>query len=90
MNKEIASKSEAVIFHADARYKGLFNEIKNKTRSSRLQAALAVNKEAIMLYWYIGKRIIEKQVETKWGDKLIETLARDLQHSFPETRGFSA
>ena len=89
MNKKIATKSNDIIFHADDRYRTLFIEIKDKIRGSRLQAALAVNKEAIALYWHIGKRIIEKQAETKWGTKLIETLSNDLQQAFPETHGFS-
>ena len=89
MNKKISTKAKDVIFHADDRYRGLLTEIKNKIRSSRLQAALAVNKELISLYWHIGKRIIEKQTETKWGDKLIEALSNDLQQAFPETHGLS-
>ena len=41
-----------IIFHSDARYKSLFTEIKDKIRSSRIQASLAVNKELISLYWH--------------------------------------
>jgi predicted nuclease of restriction endonuclease-like (RecB) superfamily len=89
MNKQLTTKSKDVIFHTDDRYRALFTEIKEKIRSSRLQAALAVNKELIALYWHIGRRIIEKQTETKWGDKLIETLSNDLQQAFPETHGLS-
>jgi len=87
MSKQITKNN--TIFNIDDRYKTLLTEIKDKIRSGRLQAALAVNKEVISLYWYIGKRIIEKQAETKWGDKLIITLSNDLQHAFPETHGFS-
>lgn len=78
------------VFSIDKRYTNLLVEIKDKLRSNRLQTALTVNKEVIALYWYIGKCIIDKQTETKWGDKLITTLSNDLQHAFPETHGFSA
>src|SRR5262245_46464582 len=67
-------------------YRALLNELKNRIRSGRLRAALAVNHEVIELYWHIGKQIIDKQ---SWGSKFIETLSLDLQNAFPETRGFS-
>jgi len=67
-------------------YRAFLTELKDKIRSARLRAALAINKEVIELYWHIGKQIIEKQ---NWGSKLIETLSLDLQNAFPETSGFS-
>lgn len=67
-------------------YKTFLSELKNKIRSSRFAAALAINHEVIKLYWHIGKEIIKKQ---SWGSKLIEILSRDLQNAFPETAGFS-
>ncbi|KAB2831839.1 MAG: DUF1016 domain-containing protein [Caedimonadaceae bacterium] len=70
-------------------YKDFLQEIKNKIKAVRLQAALAVNQELIKFYWEIGKLIIEKQKLSNWGDKLIEALAKDLQSSFPDTQGFS-
>jgi predicted nuclease of restriction endonuclease-like (RecB) superfamily len=70
-------------------YKLLLDTLKNKILNARVKAALAVNQEVIQLYWHIGQDIIEKQKMTKWGDKLIEMLSHDLQHAFPETRGFS-
>ena len=67
-------------------YRSFLTALKDKIRSARLQAALAINKEVIDLYWHMGKQIIEKQ---NWGSKLIETLSHDLQNAFPETSGFS-
>jgi predicted nuclease of restriction endonuclease-like (RecB) superfamily len=87
--KSIPINSNTISFHLNKEYAHLFAEIKSKIQTSRLQAALAVNREVIHLYWFIGKKIIEKQSETNWGDKFLETLSNDLQHSFPETHGFS-
>ncbi len=70
-------------------YVSLFNWLKEKIRNAQLRASLAVNHAVIELYWDIGKQIIDKQQHTQWGSKLIETLSRDLQNSFPETHGFS-
>lgn len=86
---KISTKQRNAVLHLDQEYKHLFIEIKTKVQTSRLQAALAVNREVIWLYWFIGKRIIEKQSTTSWGDKLVEALSADLQQTFPETYGFS-
>lgn len=86
--KSVSTKPNNISLHLDQEYKHLFAEIKNKIQTGRLQAAIAVNQEAIHLYWFIGNEIIEKQSLTNWGDKLLETLSNDLQQSFPETYGF--
>lgn len=70
-------------------YHTFFKEIKNKIRGARFRAALAVNAEVIKLYWYIGKQVIVKQEQEKWGSKFLERLSVDLRNEFPETRGFS-
>lgn len=73
----------------DKDYLSLLGELKEKIRSARLRAALALNREVIELYWHIGKRIIEKQEQAKWGEHFLQRLSQDLQNSFLETRGFS-
>lgn len=90
-NKKMKLTTDAINLSPELtkEYKIFLGELKGKIQSARLKAALAVNHEVIELYWYIGRQIIEKQKITSWGDKLVETLSRDLRHSFPETRGFS-
>jgi predicted nuclease of restriction endonuclease-like (RecB) superfamily len=66
----------------------LFN-LKNKIRSAQLKASVAVNEQMIILYWEIGKSIVEKQAEQQWGSKIIEQMAKDLKNELPETNGFS-
>jgi predicted nuclease of restriction endonuclease-like (RecB) superfamily len=78
------SKDIALLLKKD--YKIFLKTLKDKIRSARLKAALAINREMIELYWHIGNQIIAKQ---NWGSKLIDTLSHDLQNSFPETSGFS-
>ena len=85
----VSTRQQDAILRLDQEYRHLFVEIKTKIQTSRLQAALAINREVIQLYWFIGKKIIEKQSATNWGDKLLETLSNDLQQAFPETYGFS-
>jgi predicted nuclease of restriction endonuclease-like (RecB) superfamily len=70
-------------------YAIFLKEIKAHVKSTRIKAALALNKEAIQMYWQVGKSILEKQKQTQWGDKLLTHLSTDLRHAFPEMRGFS-
>jgi predicted nuclease of restriction endonuclease-like (RecB) superfamily len=79
---------DSLIQH-DKSYISLFNQLKEKIRTTQFQAALAINREVISLYWYIGNQILIKQQQAPWGGKLIEILSQDLQSAFPETRGFS-
>lgn len=73
----------------DSQYKTWIRDLKDKIRSAQIKASLAVNTQLIALYWNIGKMIVEKQEETDWGAKLIEEVAKDLKHEFPDTSGFS-
>jgi predicted nuclease of restriction endonuclease-like (RecB) superfamily len=54
-----------------------------------VRAALAVNRELVLLYWQIGRGILERPAIEGWGAKVIERLSRDLRHEFPEMKGFS-
>jgi predicted nuclease of restriction endonuclease-like (RecB) superfamily len=70
-------------------YAELLEQLKLRIRSARLQAALAVNRELTRLYWEIGQSILERQEREGWGAKVIERLAADLRHEFPDMRGLS-
>ncbi|MFG6668470.1 YhcG family protein [Halomonas sp. HNIBRBA4712] len=64
-------------------------ELKQRIHASQQRATLAVNRELILLYWQIGRDILDRQVEQGWGAKVIERLAFDLRTAFPEIKGFS-
>jgi predicted nuclease of restriction endonuclease-like (RecB) superfamily len=70
-------------------YSKLLNDLKKKVASSQTKAVLAVNKELVLLYWNIGKKILENQNNAGWGAKIIDLLSIDLSKSFPEIKGFS-
>ncbi len=63
--------------------------LKEQIRTSRVKAGLAVNKELVLLYWRIGKEILERQAAQGWGTKVIEQLAKDLKSEFPDMKGLS-
>lgn len=70
-------------------YLTFLNDIKQDIQTSRVKAALSINKELILLYWRIGKGILDRQQQQGWGSKVIEQLSLDLKHDFPDVKGFS-
>ena len=75
---------------ASSAYARFLAELKTRIVSARLSAARAVNGELILLYWDIGRAIVEKQETEGWGQSVVEKLAADLRAEFPDMRGFSA
>lgn len=71
-------------------YDAFLNHLKEQIRRAQVAAATALNREAILLYWQLGKEILERQEREGWGAKVVERLAKDLQREFPEVQGFSA
>ncbi|MBC6480591.1 MAG: DUF1016 domain-containing protein [Hormoscilla sp. GM7CHS1pb] len=70
-------------------YQTLLHNLKTQIRQARVKAALAVNRELVLLYWHIGAQILEQQAAQGWGAKAIEQLSRDLRQEFPQVKGFS-
>lgn len=64
-------------------------ELKTRIHNAQQRAALAVNRELMLLYWQIGHDILERQAAQGWGAKIIERLAHDLRTAFPQMKGFS-
>ncbi len=70
-------------------YGDVLEEIKHRIRRERLRVVMAANSAMVLLYWDIGKMILERQERAGWGARVIDRLAKDLGAAFPETRGFS-
>lgn len=87
-----ASKADPVprATAADADYLKLVGELKARIAAARVAASRSVNRELILLYWDIGRAIVERQRRLGWGESVVEALARDLRDAFPDTAGFSA
>ncbi len=75
------------ISHQD--YRAFLAALKQRIVHARTTAARAVNRELALLYWDIGREIVEKQQLLGWGESVIDRLSADLQDSFPRTTGFS-
>jgi predicted nuclease of restriction endonuclease-like (RecB) superfamily len=72
-----------------AGYADWLAELKMRIQSAQQHAALAVNRELVLLYWQIGQDILQRQAAQGWGAKVIERLAHDLRIAFPDMKGFS-
>ena len=70
-------------------YASLLAELKERIRGVRLMAAVAINRELILLYWSIGRDILARQTAEGWGSRVINRLAEDLRRDFPEMTGLS-
>ncbi|MCB9763723.1 MAG: DUF1016 domain-containing protein [Alphaproteobacteria bacterium] len=70
-------------------YHALVTALKSRVQAAQLRASLSVNRELILLYWSIGRDILERQETLGWGAKVIDRLSRDLRRAFPEMKGFS-
>ena len=55
-------KSEERLLELPAGYVAILADLKDQIRAARLKAGLAVNRELVLLYWRIGRQI----VEMKW------------------------
>ena len=71
------------------KYSAFIKEIKDEILQSKYTAAKLVNKEMLLLYYGIAKRLSEKTTSEKWGAKVIEKISLDIQQEFPGIKGFS-
>jgi predicted nuclease of restriction endonuclease-like (RecB) superfamily len=71
-------------------YGELIEALKTQIRTAQVRAALSVNRELVLLYWHIGRSILERQGQEGWGSKVIDRLSQDLRREFPEMKGFSS
>lgn len=71
-------------------YADWLTDLKSRIHSAQQRASLAVNRELVLLYWQIGRDILERQAREGWGARVIDRLAYDLRTAFPEMKGFSS
>jgi len=74
---------------ASPEYRRFIEQLKARVASARISAARAVNCDMILLYWDLGRGIVEKQHLLGWGESVVEMVSADLQEAFPATTGFS-
>ena len=71
-------------------YLQFLKEIKQKIRTSRIEAYRGLNRSLIKLYWEIGRIIVDRQQKHGWGASVVETLSNDIKKEFEGKDGFSS
>lgn len=67
-------------------YLETIEQIKTEIQAAQYKAAVSVNQEMILLYHSIGEVINSHKV---WGNRFIESLAKDIKLAFPNAKGYS-
>lgn len=76
--------------HLDADYAEWIADLKYRYRSAQVKASVRVNSEKLLFNWELGRDLVQKKAEEKWGAGVVEQVSLDLQREFPNAEGFSA
>ncbi|SCY12422.1 Predicted nuclease of restriction endonuclease-like (RecB) superfamily, DUF1016 family [Lachnospiraceae bacterium XBB2008] len=74
----------------DKEYIEWIHELKSRFRNSQIKAAVKVNSEQLLFNWQLGRDLVVRKTEEKWGTGIVNQVSLDLQAEFPEAKGFSA
>lgn len=73
----------------DAEYSEWLQDIKRRYKSTQLKVAVKVNAEQLLFNWNLGRDLVVRKAEEKWGKGIVEQVSLDLQDAFPGVKGFS-
>ena len=75
--------------HIDTEYANWIAEVKHRYRSAQVKAAVRVNAEKLLFNWQLGRDLVQKKAEERWGAGVVEQVSLDLQKEFPNSTNFS-
>ena len=73
----------------DKDYIQWIKELSSRYRRSQIKAAVKVNEEMLRFYWELGRDIVEKKAESRWGSGFMKNLSYDLKAANPDATCFS-
>lgn len=73
----------------DQEYVQWLGEIKARYRRAQIKASIKVNAEQLIFNWQLGRDLVIRKAEERWGAGVVEQISLDLQAEFPESKGFS-
>ena len=82
-------KIESHNIHIDSDYIEWITELKQRYRSAQVKAVIKVNAEKLQFNWLLGRDLVRKKAEERWGSGVVEQLSLDLRRDFPDADGFS-
>lgn len=77
-------------FRIDSEYVTWLSEIKRRYVSAQIKASIKINIEKLRFNWSMGRDLVMRKAEEKWGSGVVEQLSLDLQETFPKEKGFSS
>ena len=93
-NKLVEESISNVVQSHDVRidndYVNWITEIKHRYRAAQVKASVKVNAEKLLFNWELGRDLVQKKAEERWGTGVVEQISIDLQREFPDSEGFSA
>ena len=89
MSQEKARIVKSHDIRIDNDYADWIAEVKHRYRSSLVKAAVKVNAEKLLFNWQLGRDLVQKKAEERWGTGVVEQVSLDLKREFPNAEGFS-
>lgn len=77
-------------FRIDADYAAWLSEIKRRYISAQIKASIKINTEKLRFNWSVGRDLVMRKAEERWGSGVVEQLSLDLKEAFPQEKGFSS
>ena len=75
--------------HMDSEYTKWLCDLKDRYHRTQVKAAVKVNSEQLLFNWHLGRDLVERKAEEKWGKGVVEQVSLDMQAEFPDVKGFS-
>ena len=72
------------LIHINKEYAEWIKALSQRFRQSQIKAAVRVNSELLQFYWSLGKDIVERDMENKYGSGFFKNLSLDLKDEFPD------
>lgn len=73
----------------DPEYKNWIKELIQRYKVSQIKAAVKVNRELLKFYWELGRDIVQRDAENKYGSGFYKSLSTDLKSELSVSDGFS-
>lgn len=74
---------------ADKEYVSWLRDLKERYQRSQVRTIIQAHNEMLTYYWSLGRDIVKKKAESKWGSGFFNQLSLDMKAMFPGDTGFS-
>ena len=74
---------------ADKEYVSWLHDLKERYLHSQVRTVIHAQNEMLTYYWSLGRDIVKKKAESKWGSGFFNQLSLDMKAMFPGDSGFS-